>query len=331
MGIGPLLSDDAARLARMNEHPPAVMEMIPGVQPGTPGEPHPLQRRTNLLLFGRADDQLKGVETACHTLRSLREGGIEAQLTVLGAQPDDLERREAHLRSKNGAAIKLKPFTSDRRVIEAELRGADMVLMPSRHEGFGLVATEAAGYGVPVLVGGHTGVGMFLADPDRVPEELRKSSVVPVQPGQDFPTDQQWAEQATTVLHERPAAHQRARSLRAYLGDNYSWGHAAQELTSELARAKKETNVGQLEPERSRAVPSRPSRADESAKERSVPAAQDEADTAHTEERAVRAADQLRDSMRRSRERPRATDAHAGDARRDDPEPGGSDRGPEQD
>jgi hypothetical protein len=87
----------------------------------------------------------------------------------------ELERRTWE---QYGISAKVKPFTTDPQELAAELRGADVVLMPSRNEAFGLVAFEAAGHGVPILVGSNSGAGVFLEQ--RVPEHLGKPSVVPM-------------------------------------------------------------------------------------------------------------------------------------------------------
>ncbi|MFI6575230.1 glycosyltransferase family 4 protein [Nocardiopsis sp. NPDC050513] len=234
VGVGPLLTDDTARLARMCEHPPPVREMIPGVQLGRPAAPDPLQKRVNLLLFGRADDPLKGVDTAVGVLVALRHKGVDAQLTILGAKPGALKAGEEMIRKEFGQNVKLKPFTSDRSVIEAEIRGADLMLMASRHDGFGLTATEAAGYGLPVLVPSNIGAGMFLSDPKKVPPELGLPSVVQVPAGAHSAPADVWADRAEALIQDMARTRHRALALREHLGNHFTWKHTAQALTEEL-------------------------------------------------------------------------------------------------
>ncbi|HWS36323.1 MAG TPA: glycosyltransferase family 4 protein [Actinoplanes sp.] len=243
VGVGPLLFDDAARMAQMNERPTAVHEMIPGVDIGPPPVWRDGQARVNLLLFGRVDDPLKGVEIASASVRLLSEKGYSVQLTALGANDRTLREQERDVSKEAGYPVKLKPFTSDRREIEAELRGADVVLMPSRAEGFGLVATEAAGLGVPVLVASSSGAGLFFNDPRRVPEHLGKPSVVPMI-GTEPDLPQRWASRIEGILTDLPAARQRAADLRTHLGANYTWEHAARNLGEALDQVPRRQVTG---------------------------------------------------------------------------------------
>ncbi|MGW7343053.1 glycosyltransferase family 4 protein [Streptomyces sp. NPDC054854] len=239
MGLGPLLTDDAARLARMAPTPTLVAEMPPGVVLGDPPVPSPFQTRLNLLLFGRADDPLKGAGLAVQAAGRLRAEGIDVQMTVLGALPTKIRAQSEALSVIAGFPVKVKPFTADRSLIEAEIRGADMVLMPSRHEGFGLVATEAAGFGVPIAVASNTGAGLFFGDAGRVPEHLGQTCVVQAPPYAD---DQQlvplWAQHIKDRLSPEALGHTRDRALelREFLGENYTWKHSAQAMDASVAQ-----------------------------------------------------------------------------------------------
>ncbi|MGW3498488.1 glycosyltransferase family 4 protein [Streptomyces sp. NPDC001020] len=239
MGLGPLLTDDAARLARMSPTPPLVAEMPPGVILGEPPAPFALQNRLNLLLFGRADDPLKGANLAAQVAGRLHAEGIDLQLTVLGAQPSQLRVQERALSDIAQIPVKVKPFTPDRTLIEAEIRGADLVLMPSKHEGFGLVATEAAGFGVPVAVASNTGAGQFFNNARRIPGHLGQPSVVHAPPHSD---EQQlvqlWAQHVKDRLNPEALPHTRARALelREFLGKNYTWNHSAEAMDVSVAQ-----------------------------------------------------------------------------------------------
>ncbi|GHJ30012.1 hypothetical protein TPA0910_44450 [Streptomyces hygroscopicus subsp. sporocinereus] len=239
MGLGPLLTDDAARLARMSPTPPLVAEMPPGVILGEPPSPSPLQKRLNLLLFGRADDPLKGAKLAAEAAGRLHAEGIDLQLTVLGAQPTQMRAQERALSDIAQFPVKIKPFTPDRALIEAEIRGADLVMMPSQHEGFGLVATEAAGFGVAVSVASNTGAGMFFSDSRRVPEHLGQPSVVQIPSGSDSQRQVQlWAEHVKNRLAPEALTQTRARALelREFLGKNYTWKHSAEAMDNSVAQ-----------------------------------------------------------------------------------------------
>jgi glycosyltransferase involved in cell wall biosynthesis len=161
----------------------------------------------------------------------------------------ELERRTWE---QYGFPAKVKPFTTDPQELAAELRGADVVLMPSRNEAFGLVAFEAAGHGVPILVGSNSGAGVFLEQ--RVPEHLGKPSVVPMV-GLERDLPDRWANHIERVVDDLPASRARAMELREHLGERYTWNDAAQRLadrvedlprrepeSAELARAAESLN-----------------------------------------------------------------------------------------
>ncbi|MBL7499542.1 glycosyltransferase family 4 protein [Frankia sp. CNm7] len=234
VGVGPLLAEEARRLARQSaQHPPPVHELIPGMDaqpvPGYSADP---ARRVHLLLFGRADDPLKGATNAGKIVRVLAERGLDPQLTVRGAAPDKAHQQEMDLSKLAGRPVWVKPFTTDPRELTQDLWGTDLVLVASRHEAFGLVATEAASHGVPLLVGSHTGVGMFLTDPDRVPEPLGAPCVVP----DTSANVTLWADRAQEVLTNLPAARARAAELREDLGSRFTWRAAGAQLMETLER-----------------------------------------------------------------------------------------------
>jgi glycosyltransferase involved in cell wall biosynthesis len=77
-----------------------------------------------------------------------------------------------------GFQIDVKEFTTSEADLLADLNDADLVLMPSIYEDFGLVASEAVRAGKPVLVGEGTGAGRFFADPQHVPPDLGEPVVV---------------------------------------------------------------------------------------------------------------------------------------------------------
>jgi glycosyltransferase involved in cell wall biosynthesis len=185
-GVGPLLGDDAARLAAeaVPHNPPPVHTIISDM-PAKGGDPpaRPADRvGYNLLVQGRAGDAIKGVDLAVKLAAQLHAEGMEVRLTVRGAEKGTAEQQAQLLRQiagdRPGLVIDVREFTKDQTELLADLHEADLVLMPSVHEGFGLVASEAARAGKPVLVGEGTGAGRFFGDPEYVPAGLGEGAVV---------------------------------------------------------------------------------------------------------------------------------------------------------
>ncbi len=236
VGVGPLLAEEAARMARMCEKPPPVHELIAGTVLKEPPRAPEGQRRLNVLLFGRAGDPLKGADTAAHAVGELfHNRNLNVQLTVRGADPHGLREQEQMLQSIARMPVKVRGFSSDQAELDADLRGADLVVIPSRQDGFPLTAMEAAGMGVPLLVGSNIGTGIFLSDPARVPAHLGQPSVVPMLGGEDAAElGQRWADHAEPVLRDIGQSRQRALQLREYFGQNYTWRHAAEHLHNAL-------------------------------------------------------------------------------------------------
>lgn len=235
VGVGPLLADEARRLARMSANPPPVHELIAGITLREPPHYYEGQRRLNVLLFGRADDPLKGADTAAYAVGELQRRGIDVQLVVRGGNPNALREQEESLSSIAAMPVKVRPFTGDQRELDSDIRSADLVVIPSRQDGFPLTAMEAAGSGIPVLAGRNIGTGMFLSDPNRVAPQLGLPSVVPMkgnEPARELGTV--WADHAEPLLRDLPGTRQRAMDLRVFLADRYTWAHASEGLVREL-------------------------------------------------------------------------------------------------
>jgi glycosyltransferase involved in cell wall biosynthesis len=234
VGVGPLLTEEGRRLARMCEKPPPVVEMTPGMVSETPAQRDPNQRLMNLLVFTRTDDHLKGADIAARTAGELRQRGLPVQLTMLGAMASEVPEQEKALSDIAGFPVRVRSYTSDLSMMAAEIRGADLVMHTARHEDFGLAPLEVAGYGVPVIVGNHTGVGMYLDDANQVPPELGQPAVVNTK---DLPHDQfylAFADKAEEKLRNPEAAWQAAGDRRTFLAENRTWDHSAGQLVTDL-------------------------------------------------------------------------------------------------
>lgn len=137
-----------------------------------------------VLLFVGRIQPLKGVEVAVRTLHEL--GRPDAELVILGGPSGDQGHSElARIRGlvdSLGIASQVR-FVDPQphHLLSTWYRAADVVLVPSRSESFGLVALEASACGVPVVasaVGGlrtlvDHGVNGFLVD-GRAPEDFAR-------------------------------------------------------------------------------------------------------------------------------------------------------------
>ena len=109
-----------------------------------------------VLLFVGRIQPLKGLDVAVETLAGLRRRFAEAQLLVVGGASGPEGEREfrrfedAVRRHRLQGRVRLVP-PQPHHLLSTYYRAADVCLVPSRSESFGLVALEAAACGVPVV------------------------------------------------------------------------------------------------------------------------------------------------------------------------------------
>ena len=145
----------------------------------------------NVFMFGRAtfeDLTLKGYDIVANAIGSL---GGKFELTFVGSSPG--EHRD-----------------------QDELKGmfhqSDLVALPSRTEGFGLVGLEAISCGVPILVSGESGIAEAL-------QNVKGGNTVIVGSDED-----EWARRISEVSSQSPEERQaNARQLRENYRKVYSW------------------------------------------------------------------------------------------------------------
>ncbi|MFV0317997.1 MAG: glycosyltransferase [Microthrixaceae bacterium] len=125
-----------------------------------------LDDRPTLLFVGRIQP-LKGLTVAVRTLEALRHS--DARLVVLGGPsgPEGLAElaRSAELLEDLGLADRVTMVDPQpHHALSTWYRSADVVLVPSRSESFGLVALEAAACGVPVVASAVGGLRNLVLD-----------------------------------------------------------------------------------------------------------------------------------------------------------------------
>jgi D-inositol-3-phosphate glycosyltransferase len=118
---------------------------------------------TMMLYVGRLQ-ALKGADLALETLIELRRRGRHATLAIVGG-PSGLDGEATlerlHQRVAEAGVIDQVMFVAPQshRLLSSWMRAADVTLVPSRAESFGLVALESSACGTPVVaadVGGLT-------------------------------------------------------------------------------------------------------------------------------------------------------------------------------
>lgn len=177
-----------------------------------------------VLLFVGRIQPLKGVDVAVETLAALSHR--DAVLLIVGGasgMAGDLElARVVALAERLGVSDRVKFIAPQpHHLLSTYYRAADVVLVPSRSESFGLVALEASACGTPVVA---TAVGGLLS----LVEDGVNGFLVP-----DRDVDL-FARRVTEVLDDSHLT-QRLSSQAVLRSSRYSWQHAAMRMRRVVA------------------------------------------------------------------------------------------------
>ena len=183
------------------------------------------RERCGILVYGRGDAedfQLKGFDIAGKAAAELND----AHLVFVGApegKHEDIKKRllECGLPVHR---LTVRSFLQSREDLKRLFCEVDLVLMPSRTEGFGLTGLEALSAGLPVLVSKNSGFGEALC---KVP--FGSACVI------DSEDPVVWAEAIKKVWKkDRETRLQEAELLRSSYKKNFSWAKQSQGLVNQM-------------------------------------------------------------------------------------------------
>ena len=189
-----------------------------------------------VLLFGRGDDEdfeLKGYNIAAQAFTDQRLKNKPYHLVFVGAP----ERKQEEVREKllqlgiSEAQLTVRKFIQSREKLKDLLCEADLAIMPSKSEGFGLVALEALSAGLPILVGCRSGFAKAL---ESVPHGY--SCII----NSDDPAE--WAKATEAVRIRHGMRLQEIKSLRVSYGEMYSWKEQCEALVKRMWEMVNGTN-----------------------------------------------------------------------------------------
>ena len=170
-----------------------------------------------VLLFGRGDCEdfrVKGYDIAARAVAKLEDEEQSYKLVFVGAPNGEEEKvKERFLKEGISPSQLIVRSAKEREQLAEEFYQADLVIMPSRTEGFGLVALEALSAAVPVLVSGNSGIGKALK---KVPygSNCLVSNEDPMK----------WAESIKTVCRKEGKVRlEEAVLLRQKYAETYQW------------------------------------------------------------------------------------------------------------
>ena len=181
-----------------------------------------------VLLFGRGDDEdfeLKGYNIAAKAFTDQRLKHKPYHLIFVGAP----EGKQEEVRKKllqcgiAEAQLTVRKFIQSRERMKDLLCEADLAIMPSKSEGFGLVALESLSAGLPILVGSKSGFAKALEN------VLHGYSCIV---NSDDPT--KWAEAIEAVRVRHRIRLGEIKALKASYGEMYSWEEQCEALVERM-------------------------------------------------------------------------------------------------
>ena len=174
-----------------------------------------------VLVIGHGDSEdfhSKGYDIAARAVAKLKDEVSPFKLVFVGAPNGGEEKVKERLLKEGILPSQLIVHRAkEREQLVKEFCQADLVIMPSRTEGFGLAALEALSAGLPVLVSENSGIGRAL---NEVP--YGSNCLVKLQFNEEDPM--KWAEAIKAVCRkERKVRLMEAILLRQNYAATYQW------------------------------------------------------------------------------------------------------------
>ena len=193
-----------------------------------------------VLLCGRGDEEdfeLKGYNTAVKAFADQRLKGKHYSLLFVGSpkgKQDEVRKRLLKYGITN-EELTVREFVKSRERMKELFCEVDMVIMPSKSEGFGLVALEALSAGLPILVGSNSGFARAIRN---IP--YGKCSIV-----EDSGNPAKWAEAIEDVRDRHGMVLEESEILKERYSKKYCWKEQCEEL---VARLWKMVHAGKVSP-----------------------------------------------------------------------------------
>ena len=242
VGIGPKLTENIKFSLRPYSKDEGVLTITPGIFSEFSKLQQASEERESFytLVFGRGDNEdfeLKGYDIAAQAVACLKDKTY--QLMFVGA-PDGEEETVTNNLLKCGISrnqLTVRGFRESREMLGRLFCEADLAIMPSRTEGFGLAALEALSAGLPILVSDNSGLGKALA---KIP--FGTYFVV------ESDEPEEWGKAIRRIRKKpRPIRLEEARELRSHYDRKFQWGEQCATLVKKIRHvldlAKTETET----------------------------------------------------------------------------------------
>ena len=188
-----------------------------------------VQQNFSVFMFGRAsfeDLSLKGYDIVANAIVSL---GKTFELTFVGSSSGEHRKIEQWFLECTGISrnqLTIRGYCNEQEELTDMFHEPDMVAIPSRTEGFGLVALEAISAGIPVLVAGESGIAEAL-------HEVEGGESVIVESGDA----EEWAQRIQRLSDQSPEEREsNAKLLRANYNKTYLWSRECEKFKRMIER-----------------------------------------------------------------------------------------------
>lgn len=179
----------------------------------------------SIIFSGRLEWE-KGVHTLMDAMRIIRKTRPETTLVIAGRGSKEQELREQVRRYRLGRVVTFAGWLPERD-LPALVAHADVAVVPSLYEPFGIVALEAAALGTPIVAADAGGLSEFI--------EHHVTGYV-FEPGHA----QQLAKAITSTLADPLLARKMARAAKRRVIADYGWSAIAQRTCDVYSKAKRD-------------------------------------------------------------------------------------------
>ena len=227
VGVGPKLAEAFRKYLGFCKRHEDVFELIPGLFEDFSSVQQVLDERKecSVLVFGRGDAEdfkLKGFDIAAKSVAALSD----TILVFVGAphgKHEEIAKRFTDF-GIPAKRLKVRGYIGSREDLKRLFCEVDLVLMPSRTEGFGLTGLEALSAGLPVLVSKKSGFGEALGS-------VPCGSLFVI--GHEDPSA--WAAAIECILNkDRKSRLREAKTVQDFYAERYSWSEQCKHLMEKM-------------------------------------------------------------------------------------------------
>ena len=229
VGVGPKLVEAFRKYLGFCKRHQDVFEFTPGVfdEFSSVQQVRDERKQCSVLVFGRGDAEdfkLKGFDIAAGSVAALSD----TILVFVGAphgKHEEITKRFIDF-GIPANRLKVRGYMDSREDLKRLFCEVDLVLMPSRTEGFGLTGLEALSAGLPVLVSKNSGFGEALGS-------VRDGSLFVIE-------DEDPSAWATAIKHiwkkDRKSRLDEVKTVRGLYGERYSWSEQCKDLIEKMVK-----------------------------------------------------------------------------------------------